>query len=359
MSWQDRKYGSGLNNDGETPFANPLLNILLGSLPLGTWFGIRVRIHATLLWFFVFQLLRAGAIGWVNVAISTILLFSIVLLHEFGHCFGARMVGGRPDHILLWPFGGLAYSGHDHNPWARFVTVVCGPLVNVILVGVLGAIFFAATHTLPPLNPLVPWIDSISENYFLSHPAAVHIYEIAGGRWLLWAFTTNWMLLTFNLLPIFPLDGGQLLQSILWKFIGYYRSMNISCIVGMVAAVPFGLWGLFQNTLFTVCLAIVGFMTCFRQRRELKMNHSADEEEYDLSAAWDEPGSVKVRQKKKQRWANAARKRAREEQAEQARIDAILDKVKEQGLHSLTWGEKRALRKATERQRERDLARRG
>ena len=102
--------------------------IFFGSVPIGTWFGIRVRVHAMLVWYVAFQLFRAGTIGWQEALASSVLLFAFVLLHEFGHCFGARMVGGHSDQILLWPLGGLAYNSTDRTPWARFVTVACGPL---------------------------------------------------------------------------------------------------------------------------------------------------------------------------------------------------------------------------------------
>ena len=358
MGWQDRNYGPRINY-GETPFPNPIMNLLFGSFPLGTWFGIRVRVHATLLWFLVFQLFRAGALGWKDVIISSVILFTMILLHEFGHCIGAKMVGGHPDQILLWPFGGLAYNSTDRTPWARFVTVVCGPLVNLILAGALGAVFFVLTQAIPPLNPLAPWADNVYMAYFMAHPNARHIFQIPGGHWLLWAYITNMMLLIFNLIPIYPLDGGSLAQVALWKPLGYRRSMNISCIIGMVAAVGFALWGMYYGTLFTVFLAAMGFMTCLQQRRILQMTADEPNDGYDLSAAWENSDRPRGGKRKiKKRWFNAARKKARAEQQEQAKIDAILAKVKEKGLHSLTWGEKRTLRKATERQRQRDLANR-
>src|SRR6185295_5104306 len=96
--------------------------------------------------------------------------------------------------------------------------------------------------------------------------------------------------------------------------------------------------------------------TCFQMRQMIK--HTPEEEEqeqYDLSAAWDHTDSPR-RKKRKKSWLGRARKRALKDQAEQAKIDAILAKVKERGLHSLTWWEKRSLKKATARQREQDLA---
>ena len=92
--------------------------------------------------------------------------------------------------------------------------------------------------------------------------------------------------------------------------------------------------------------ATTGFAACYQQLRILKETESeSDEDAYDLSAAWDNPRTPRSKKKGRKRWLKSARKRALKDQAEQAKIDAILAKVKEKGLHSLTWWEKRALKK--------------
>ncbi|MCH7765652.1 MAG: M50 family metallopeptidase [Acidobacteria bacterium] len=55
------------------------------------------------------------------------ILFVVVLVHEFGHCFGARYTGGEADEILIWPLGGLAYASPPHNAKAHMITTVAGP----------------------------------------------------------------------------------------------------------------------------------------------------------------------------------------------------------------------------------------
>jgi stage IV sporulation protein FB len=357
MGWQDRDY----NRIGDARFHNPIMNILLGSVPLGTWFGIRVRIHSTLLIWFAFDLIMAYTkygYGLERTLTRIIVLFSIILLHEFGHCIGARMVGGDADEILLWPLGGLAYAHPPHRPWPTFFTVAAGPLVNVIICLITGGALIAMGHfDVSWLNPFIAFGGTMfisPTTYELLHP------QFLVG-WLFWFFTTSSALFFFNLLPIFPLDGGQMFQSILWKPLGYYRSMMIACTVGMVgAAIGFILGILSMGWSVLVFLSIAGFITCYQRRLITKMHAASGDDvsdQYDLSAAWEHPDHPQ-RKKLKKRWIYKARKKAREEQAEQARIDTILAKVKDKGLHSLTWWEKRALKKATERQRERDLAER-
>jgi stage IV sporulation protein FB len=353
MGWQDRDY----NRIGSTRFQNPIWNLLFGSLPLGTWFGIRVRIHATLILLIVGELIfaqTAQGYGIRHTLAHLAVLFGIIVLHEFGHCLGARMMGGEADEVLLWPLGGLAYARPPHRAWPTFVTVAAGPAVNVIICVIAGGALWGMGHfDWRLINPFI----SFSGREAVSPETLRWIFVHPGGMWLFWIFTTSLSLLFFNLLPIFPLDGGQMLQSILWKPLGYRRSMDIACVSGMVGAGVGFLLGLVGVNWMLLALAVSGFITCYQMRRTLQMNaYDEGGEDHDLSAAWDNGAARKPRRKLKKRWFHAARKRALADQAQQAKIDAILAKVKEKGLHSLSWWEKRTLRKATERQRQQDLA---
>lgn len=107
------------------------MDFLNGSFPLFRFAGISVRIHILFILFIGMRLLD-GRGNFESELIFLTMLFGVVLLHEFGHCFGARAVGGDAENILLWPLGGLAYANAPMTPWAQFVTVACGPLVNVV-----------------------------------------------------------------------------------------------------------------------------------------------------------------------------------------------------------------------------------
>ncbi len=354
MGWQDRDY----NRIGDARFQNPLLNFLFGSVPLGTYFRIRVRMHAIFIYFIVFELLFANlrnGYGYQRTAISLLVRFTIIILHEFGHCFGARLMGGHADEVLIWPLGGLAYAQPPHRPWATFVTYAAGPAVNVVICVVTGSVLFALGHfDWSWINPLLSFGGGRQymdwETYVLLGPT-----HLVG--WLFWYFTVSASLLFFNLLPIYPLDGGGMLQAILWKPLGYRRAMGFATITGMVGA-GFGFFlGLYTGSGMLLLLAIAGFTTCYQMRKTLAQTADEDtNDQYDLSAAWDDPYQARPRRKLKKRWFNTARKRALADQAEQAKIDAILAKVKEKGLHSLSWWDKRTLKKATQRQRQQDLA---
>jgi stage IV sporulation protein FB len=344
MAWQDRHYYR--DHGGST--GNPFMWLLTGSVPLFNAFGIRVRAHAMLLLFIGLVLLFGlgrGSTLEMRVQSMTI-LFGIILLHEFGHCFAARWTGGDADEIILTPLGGLAMTMSRHNWWSRFVTVAGGPAVNVVLCLLCGAgIWLLSGNVL-----LTPW--SIMEH--VPREGWFQVYN-----YLFWIFVISYILLLFNLLPIFPLDGGQLVQSLLWPSMGYYRSMLLMVSIGMVGSVLLALFALLAfGGLFVAIIAVMCFINCLNMRRMLI---AQGPEEYaddgiDYSAAYENLDRPKRRGKwAMRRAARRAQKLEREEQAERARIDAILAKVSAKGMQSLTWLERRALRKATEHQRQRDL----
>jgi Zn-dependent protease len=343
MGYQDRHYyrdsGGGFN---------PLTWLFTGSVPLFTIFGIRVRAHAGLIVLIVLTWIFGLGTGYtlLDQFVFGPTLFVVILLHELGHCFGARLMGGTADEILLSPMGGLAFTMAPRRPLAQFVTVAAGPLVNALLM-VLSALAIYAMNSRPSWN-MFQFLDGPRSSNWIQ----VYIY-------LQWFFQLNYLLLVFNLLPVFPLDGGQLLQAGLWKPLGFYRSMLFATTVGIVGAVLMCAVGLStRNSL----LFVIGFWCAFnayqvraQTKAAGKWGFSEEEEDYSASLSWrpQKPKSAAASHREEQR-------RLREEdeaRAEQIRIDRILEKVGRSGMHSLNWMEKRTLRKATERQRQRNLRR--
>src|SRR5690242_9617909 len=128
------------------------------SLPLGRLFGINIRVH------FLFPVVALGLVlrvayqkdvvagTWIDAAMLMGLLAVSVLLHEFGHCFGARLVDGDAPEVLLWPLGGLAAMEIPHTPRANFIATAAGPAVNLFLCILMG-LLLAAFSLRPSLNP--------------------------------------------------------------------------------------------------------------------------------------------------------------------------------------------------------------
>lgn len=350
MGWQDRPY----YRDRSDSTGNPLMWLMTGSVPLFTVFGIRVRMHASLLLVMVFVLLFGWGFG-DSIAMrvqSMLMLFTVILLHEFGHCFAARSVGGHAEDVLMTPLGGLAMAMAPRRPWAQFVTVAGGPAVNVVICLLCGLGMYLIAGVFP--------ITPSGFRRAFSYVSTQGWFDVAG--YLFWMYGVSYWLLLFNLLPIFPLDGGQLLQSILWKPMGYYKSMLLTVTLGMGGAVIMGMIGLatlgtLGGGLLLIFIGIMCFMNCLNMRRQLLAAgpYGLEEDEgIDYSAAYD---TGRPKRKPFSQWkGKRAAKRAAADRDEQQRIDAILAKVSAKGMNSLTWLEKRALKKATEHQRANELA---
>jgi Zn-dependent protease len=343
MAWQDRPYYRESGNAS----GNPLMWLLTGSVPLFTVFGIRVRLHASLILCIVLVLLL-GVGGFGDSIVmrvqSVTMLFMVILLHEFGHCFAARSVGGDANEILMTPLGGLAMAMAPRRAWATFVTVAGGPLVNVVICLILGVF------------PLGPWM------FGKIFPAVRSAGWFQVSSYLFWIYAISWFLLIFNLLPVFPLDGGQLLQACLWRPLGYYRSMIVTLNIGLggsvlMAMVGVATFGKFGGGLLLILIGVSCFINCLQMRAMVRTEgpwgFSEEDDKSDYSAAY-EPATPKRKHLsswKMRRLRKRAMKEAQQERREQDHIDAILAKISAHGKDSLSWGEKRALRKATERKR--------
>jgi Zn-dependent protease len=352
MAWQDRPY----YRDSSSGRANPFMWLLTGSVPLFEIFGIRVRAHAALIVLIALILLFGWGPGYsmtMRVQSATI-LFGIILLHEFGHCFAARWVGGTADEILMTPIGGLAFAMAPRRPWPTFVTVAGGPAVNVVICLLCGAGLYFTIGVFP----LGPW--SFGEAW--QGISSAGWMQFAG--YLFWAYTVSCALLLFNLLPVFPLDGGQLLQSILWKPYGYYKSMLWTVTIGVAGGALMMLWGVASfgslwGGLLMIFIGLSCLLTCLNYRRLLLAEgpwafQEEDSVDYSYSASLQPEKPSRRSNWLARRRMKKLRKLARAEAIERQTVDQILEKVSRHGMQSLTWSERRALRKATEHQRQRD-----
>lgn len=121
-----------------------------------------------------------------------------------------RQVGGRANQIVLWPLGGVAYVDPPPRPGATLWSIVAGPLVNVGLLPILLILVM--------LSRSLGWAQTMPN---------VHVFLFA-------VFVINLGLLLFNLLPIYPLDGGQIVRSLLWFAVGRARSLMLATLLGFV-----------------------------------------------------------------------------------------------------------------------------
>jgi Zn-dependent protease len=189
-------------------------NLTAGSFRLFRLAGIQVYLHWSWLLVGYFEIVnrvnRYHSMTW-NV-IEYLALFGIVLLHEFGHALACRQVGGQANRIMLWPLGGVAFVQPPPRPGAQLWSIAAGPLVNLALVPVTAVACFVAFGV------------GLGDE----HPDFM--------RFLISIALINVVLLVFNMLPIYPLDGGQILQCLLWFVMGRARSLMVSGIIGLLAA---------------------------------------------------------------------------------------------------------------------------
>lgn len=278
MGIQDREYN---RSGGGGISGNPLMRLLMGDFTIGYLFGIKIRIHASLVILLAFNLLTAGVTGWQIALTSSVILFSVILLHEFGHCFAARAVGGRGDDVLLWPLGGLAFIQTPRRPWPSFVGTAGGPLTNLIICLICAILLRVIQGSWVLGNPLAPYIGSATGGWTkMSTTAAYYLW---------WIYSTSMALFLFNLLPIFPLDGGRILQCALWPKLGFYQSTNVACIVGMTAAGLIFLISL-GNFFMMFLMGWLGYY-CYQTRMNLRQlaDEVWEEERYEGTNSWSAP----------------------------------------------------------------------
>ncbi|MCB9851626.1 MAG: site-2 protease family protein [Phycisphaerales bacterium] len=220
---------------------------LPGGVKIFEAFGIDVYLHWT--WFlaayyFYQQTVEENAYHnplWALAEVGA--LFAIVLIHEFGHALACRSVGGTALHIMLWPLGGAAFVDPPMRPGASLWTTAAGPLVNVVFV----PIFFV----------LAFYVDVSSFS-----PDLATFFD--------YLFFMNLVLLIFNMLPIYPLDGGRILRELLWFVTSASTSLTIAAYVGLVGVA--GLLGIaiFLQDFFLGAIAFFAGVQCKNGLEEAK-----------------------------------------------------------------------------------------
>ncbi len=342
------------------------MDFLSGSIRLFEIAGITVRMHMLYVLWVVFQLVQSGD-GWRDQIIFQAMLFSIILLHEFGHCFAARAVDGDARDILMWPLGGLAFAHAPMRPWPQFFTVLCGPLVNVALC-LLVIVIACIVNQHPPLlfrswwTPILPPLtgDSAWEGYAFDF------------------FMLNQWIFMFNMLPIFPLDGGQLFRAIIWPWVGLRAATIYAAQVGLAGCFVLVVWAFQRREGFSMLIPIAIFsaFTCWQHLEAARRGMLAEEftsvdpvlrdkrRVRGPLGRWFDRRRGELISRRTERPAGGAptavqnpnpggwQRKLDEEEVFNAEVDRILAKVRAGGIASLSYVEQETLRQATRRRRE-------
>ncbi len=211
-----------------------------GSLPLFRFRGIAVSVHWS--WFFVALYSIQTRQGLYHSPLWNIYeylaLFGIVLLHEFGHSLACQQTGGQADRIVLWPLGGVAFVNPPQRAGAQLWSFAAGPLGNVALLPV----FYG-------LNRL-----ALANHWSGAAPDSVEFLRQVG--------RINLGLLLFNVLPIYPLDGGQILCSLLWFPLGRARSLMVATVLGFGGVAFLGWLAFREGSLWLGVIAYFAGVQC-------------------------------------------------------------------------------------------------
>jgi Zn-dependent protease len=379
------------------------------AVPLFRAFGVRVRLHLfypiLILGLLLRILTREGNVVTALDAFALIAMvpFLIILFHEFGHVFAGRSVGGDSEDILMWPLGGLAFVSGPREWKAHTIIAAGGPLVNVGICFA-AAVLLAGAGFLPTVNPIEnPFVLDV-KNYrdgktytgpyelrqyhpdteppVLAFPTDGKKYidkpEVLAEKaaksqtdralaptWVTWTnrvFWVSWVLLLFNLLPAFPLDGGQILQGLIWWRSDYSRGTRVACGSGYVVGVLFLIVSIGFNEAILMGLGLFMLFQSWITLRRLEMD--SGEFGYDYSGGYagmpadddDEPRKKPRKPGPIRRWlqARAARRlqRERDERTrDEERMDQLLDKIAHLGKASLTAEEQAFMQRVSQRYR--------
>ncbi len=215
-----------------------------GSLNLGKFSGIRVEIHWTFFLLIGWIVLLGVSSGSDTVSILwniafMLLLFLCVVMHEYGHALTARRYNIPTRKITLLPIGGVAsFEEMPEDPKQELLVAIAGPAVNVAIA-------------------LLLWLVVPVEQYLNQDPEALQetLGTITGGNLMFYLLIANVMLVVFNLLPAFPMDGGRVLRALLTMRMGRVRATQIAAFLGQTLAFFFFLSGLIYNP-FLILIAL-------------------------------------------------------------------------------------------------------
>jgi Zn-dependent protease len=222
-----------------------------GSIKLFEFSGTAVRVHLTFLvllaWIATIYWMRGGPQAALYGVAFIIILFACVVLHEFGHIFAARQFGIKTPDITLLPIGGVAsLERMPEEPGREIIVALAGPLVNLVLAGILFALF--------------PDLISLERLQEMQYAPADLISQVA---------LANIVLFVFNLVPAFPMDGGRVLRALFALTMSYNNATRMAASVGQAIAILFAVLGLMGNPLL-ILIALFIFLAASGEAHEVE-----------------------------------------------------------------------------------------
>ena len=252
------------------------------AIRIGTIKGIAVKVHPTfgliVLWV-VYQwgyIANAGLRGIVFGSFVVTAVFACVLAHEMGHALVAQRYGLSVLDVTLLPIGGVARIEHGPlTPRTETVIAVAGPLVNVVIAGLLT-----------PLVIAVAVITSISE----ALGYLVYAEQLSLIGFILYLWIANLVLALFNLAPAFPMDGGRVLRAQLSARRGRLVATQQAVIVGQVFAVGVAAIGLLTGNFMLMFVTLFIIIYAQIEARNVNVEMRLRDLPAGVYALWDSGG---------------------------------------------------------------------
>jgi Zn-dependent protease/predicted transcriptional regulator len=260
-----------------------------------SWLGIPVFVHWT---FGLVLLLFLGWEGWNNglvwhdIALQLtvlIALFTCVLLHEYGHVLTARHYGFGTRDIILTPIGGIArLEGMPEKPIQELIVAIGGPLVNVLiaLLIYLSCKFFFFSEeaywwafesvVLEFSQKVIPFARDFSPVTTVEMSPEVSNIDLVLSDWLLLLpilFVMNIVMVVFNMIPAFPMDGGRIFRALLAMPFGRLRATQVAAWLGQFMAVLFVIQGIRTNSFGLTFIGVFVFANARRENAMVQLDH--------------------------------------------------------------------------------------
>ena len=229
-----------------------------GALRIGSISGIKIQVHWTftllLIWVAFIEIQKGSELNRIllNEALIVVLFFCVVL-HELGHLLTANKFGIKARNILILPIGGVAtLEKMPEKPAQELLIALAGPAVNVVIAVLLLLVV--------PVRSYFNFDSIVLEEM---------LYEPTLQNFLFYLFIANVMLVVFNLIPAFPMDGGRVFRALLTFKLGRVKATNIAASIGQGLAFMFFVLGLFFSPIL-ILIALFIFLEAYGENQMVK-----------------------------------------------------------------------------------------
>jgi Zn-dependent protease len=244
--------------------------------------GVDVHIHPTFLLVLIWAFLQwgigphGGVVSLLLGLLFVLLIVVSVMVHEFGHVVMARQFGVRVLDVTLWPFGGVSRIEQiPAQPRNEFLISLAGPAMNLAIVVAL----------LPPL--LLIWLIGGRDTIL----SGAEVFDrISVGGLITYVALTNLLIMLFNMIPAFPMDGGRVLRAMLTRPFERERATSIAVALGTGLALLAVGWGIWQRSFILIGVGVFVAVAAQAEARTARVESAMRRFRVGQFSLWDMGG---------------------------------------------------------------------